>query len=103
MITFELLALHLPYTEVKQSWRVSQCIIDGIAPRLPEGLGPEYQPLIELFEKCISKSASSRPRASRLKSKLKAIHKSLTSTTSSSSTLGVPEPESSASSLSEEG
>ena len=74
MIIFELLALRLPYLEVKQNWRISQCIVEGIAPELP-GFAEtqEYQPLVRLFKKCTSFDPSNRPNASKLKAKLKLL------------------------------
>jgi len=74
MVTFQLLALDLPYREIKKPWQVAKAIVDGVPPRLPP-LEPQYQPLVELFEKCISQSPADRPKPSRIRSKLKSLAK----------------------------
>ena len=74
MIIFELLALRLPYLEVKWSWKISQTIVDGIAPELPPfAETQEYHPLVTLFKKCTSFDPSKRPNASKLMAKLKLL------------------------------
>ena len=76
MIIFELLTLQMPYSEVKQNWKVSQLIIDGISPELPSHAETtQYQPLVTLFHKCTSRNPLNRPNASKLRIRLKALSK----------------------------
>lgn len=73
MITFELLALELPYFEIKKTWMISKAIIDGVPPSLPP-LDQEYQGIIELFEACISFNPSLRPKTNAVLSKLQMMN-----------------------------
>lgn len=74
MVLFQLMALESPYREIKKPWQVTKAIVDGVPPRLPE-LEPPFQPLVELFFKCISQSPADRPKPSRIQRRLKALAK----------------------------
>jgi len=74
MVLFQLMALESPYREIKKPWQVTKAIVDGVPPRLPE-LEPPFQPLVELFFKCISQNPADRPKPSRIQRRLKALAK----------------------------
>ena len=72
MITFELLALELPYLEIKKSWMISKAIVDGVMPRLP-ALSEQYKELVDLFECCVATDPGARPKASEIINRLKGM------------------------------
>ena len=70
MIIYELLALKLPYHEIKKTWDIADAVMSGVLPNLPP-LDASFDPLIELFSKCLAMQPNCRPKASRLVSSLR--------------------------------
>lgn len=66
MLIFELLSLELPYSEIKKTWLISDAIVKGVLPKLPDNLGEEYSKIVDLFKSCVSKEPSLRPNAVEL-------------------------------------
>ena len=60
MIIFELLALKLPYEELSKSWLITEAVLEGTPPVLPE-LDAKYNFFIELFNQCTQFIPQKRP------------------------------------------
>eukprot|EP00009_Paramoeba_aestuarina_P001305 CAMPEP_0201509988 /NCGR_PEP_ID=MMETSP0161_2-20130828/2870_1 /ASSEMBLY_ACC=CAM_ASM_000251 /TAXON_ID=180227 /ORGANISM="Neoparamoeba aestuarina, Strain SoJaBio B1-5/56/2" /LENGTH=344 /DNA_ID=CAMNT_0047905099 /DNA_START=565 /DNA_END=1599 /DNA_ORIENTATION=+ len=71
MVIYELLALQMPYANAPP-FKVTANIIAGVAPELPK-MGSEYDPIIELFQRCVSTLPQNRPKVSQIKEYLHKI------------------------------
>ena len=69
MLLYELLALEMPFNDLK-IFEVPNAITRGDKPKLPE-LGDEYSPLIDIHNDCIQLDPSLRPSTKDLASKIK--------------------------------
>jgi len=70
MILYELLSLQRPFFEERNAFKISQMIIEGKRPNVPESLGPEYATLVKLQKKCVHAKPDRRPSLANCKSAL---------------------------------
>jgi NIMA (never in mitosis gene a)-related kinase 1/4/5 len=70
MILYELLSLQRPFSEERNAFKISQMIIEGKRPTVPEQLGPEFASLVKLQKKCVHPKPERRPSLANCKSAL---------------------------------
>mmetsp|Transcript_4995 Transcript_4995/g.6085 ORF Transcript_4995/g.6085 Transcript_4995/m.6085 type:complete len:115 (-) Transcript_4995:7-351(-) len=73
MILFELLFLDSPYSEIENSYEITQNIIAGVPPVQPITLSPEYQQYVDLFQTCTASSPAARPTSRNLVEMIKQL------------------------------
>ena len=71
MVIYELLALDLPYSELR-AFDIAETILRGEAPPLPP-LSSEFDCLVDLHKDCIKKNPKERPSSRHLFSRLESI------------------------------
>ena len=76
MLLYELLALEMPFNDLK-IFEVPNAITRGDKQKLPE-LGDEYSPLIDIHNDCIQLDPSLRPSTKDLASKIGLLFSRLT-------------------------
>ena len=72
MLFFELLALRLPFLELRRT-QVNEFVLSGAVPEMPSFVTEEYDVLVKLHRECINPNPEFRPFTNNLVDRLEVL------------------------------